>query len=771
MTYDARKKGFDREHIYIVEIDLDYCNNAFGVAPCTAVGVGDQKCYNTLESCQDVPNFVKTTKTYRFCTNVSPHPIGIDAIPCLQSVSMTPSKIDVKGGLGVRSSATIAFNDFPHSDIGIDKYVDERTYIASDKGSFWTKLRARNPNYQNRPIRVLSGYLENGKFDAANFVTRYYIIDRLDASNGRARITAKDPLKLATRKKAQVPAPSTGQLLAAITAGDGSATLTPVGVGNAEYPASGHCLIRNEVMAFTRSGDSLTLTRAQYNTVATAHSANDTVQLCYVQNAQVNVIVKDLLENYANIDPAFINGTAWQAEIDTYLNGLLDGIIVKPFDVFKVLQELSEAMPHYLWWDERNQTIQLTALKAPPADADVLDQDGNLIADSVSITDQPDDRVSTVFVNFGQFDPTKKLDEFGNYQQSYARIDSESIVKYGSSQIKVINSRWISNINKAAALRCAALIGRRLSDIPRDIQFTMDAKDSNNWVGQIRKVLHHDMTDFSGDPLATMFQLISVREDNNSMFQYTGREFLYGEALPEDEGGGEIGVDLVVIGSDQFNINLRTLYDTLFPAPDDETKAKFIIENGVVVGSTTNGTAAMDTGSWPTGAEVTIQNSGHIVGKGGNGALTFAAEPSVNGGDAITLSNDVIITNLGVIGGGGGGGASAENFDGESGESGQAAGGGGAGQDFGIQGLGTGGDGTVTPPQNGSLETGGAGGSAGGLGQAVGGNGGNLGNSGGGAIFGSEIHPAGAAGKAIALNGNSVTYTDGDAGDIRGAVS
>lgn len=655
MSYATEKLVFGKEHIYIVEIDLEYCSLVSGVGPCTATETGDDKCYNTRESSNDLPNFDAEVKTYRFCEKRSPHPIGLDAISSLRSVNISPSKIDLAGGLGVRASVSLSFVDHPHSDIQIDKYVDDRTYIASDRGTFWTKLRARNPNYQFRNCRVLSGYLVNGVFISSNFETRYYVIESMTASDGMASIIAKDPLKLASAKKAQAPAPSTGTLDASITSGAVSLTLDPAGVGNAEYPASGKVLIKSEVISFTRVADVLTLTRAQNNTIAAAHDANDTVQLCLEYVAQeLDFIVDDLLTNYANISPSFINSSAWNTEVSTYLSGLLTGIIVKPFDVFKLLKELAESMPHYLWWDEKNQTIELTALKAPPPSANVLDMDSNLIKKTFSTKDMPNLRESTIFVNFGQFDPTKRLDEIGNYQQTYARIDTDSIAKYGSSQIKVINSRWITNLNKAAALQLGALRGRRFSDIPREINFSLEAKDSDVWIGQSRAINHRDIVDFSGLPIDTIFQIMSAKESEN--FNYTALEFTYGESLPEDEGGGDPDVDLIIISADDKDINLRTIYNGLFPAPGATTQAKFVIEGGVKVGSTSNGTFSINTGSWPANAEITLQTNVNALaaGKGGDGEdFSNSAE---DGGPCLILNHDLILINNGIIGGGGGGG-------------------------------------------------------------------------------------------------------------------
>lgn len=781
MSYEVEKLKFGREHINIVEIDLDYCSLSFGTAPCTASGPPGTECHNTFKTCQDLPNFTKTEKTYRFCEQRSPHPFGLDAIPSIQRVSTAPSEIDVGGGLGIRASVSVSLTDHPSDDNGIDPYADTRSLNLDqgepgnplERGTYWTKLRARNPNYQNRPMRVISGYLVDGTYVAENFKTRHYVIEKLDVTGGSVSIVGKDPLKLTNSKKSQVPAPSNGRLLANITNVATTATLTPTGIGNAEYPASGYVSIKKEIMSFTRAGDVLTLTRAQFNTVATAHNANDTVQLCYYKNDQVNEIVYDLLVNYANISSTYIYTTAWQGEVDTWLTGLLEGIIPTPTDVNKVLIELAEAMPHYLWWDEYQQLIQLTALKPPPEGADVLDMDENLVADSVRVADEKDKRISTVFVRFGIVNPMEKLDEPGNYAQTYARVDTDSISLYGSNEIKTINSRWISATNKAAALQLAAKIGRRFADIPRTIDFSLDPKDSDVWIGQSRAINHRDIVDFTGKPVDTVFQIISASE--GELFKYRAIEYVYGAELPEDEGGGDPTVDLVIFGSSLRNINLRTVYDSLFPAPSGTTKAKFIIEPGVIIGSSSTTTDSMDTGSWPVGATVTIVNKGYIVGAGGNaGDVSVAGGNGVAGGDALNLNHNIILDNQGIIGGGGGGGGSS--IDANAPSTAIAGGGGGAGDISGLKGF-TGGDMLIDPiyieATNGTITDGGDRGSSadprysGVL--AYGGYGGDLGQAGTNATGGTVAGTGGAAGKAINLNGKTITYTM--AGDIRGAVS
>ena len=55
-------------------------------------------------------------------------------------------------------------------------------------------------------------------------------------------------------------------------------------------------------------------------------------------------------------------------------------------------------------------------------------------------------------------------------------------------------------------------------------------------------------------------------------------------------------------------------------SPDRAVNVLVIISTGIVVNSTSTGTAAMQTGSgWKTGSTLTIVNKGNIIGAGGAG--------------------------------------------------------------------------------------------------------------------------------------------------------
>lgn len=208
----------------------------------------------------------------------------------------------------------------------------------------------------------------------------------------------------------------------------------------------------------------------------------------------------------------------------------------------------------------------------------------------------------------------------------------------------------------------------------------------------------------------------------------------------------------------------------------------YIFENRATISGGGAG-FALRTGTFPAGSTLRIVNIGTIQGSGGSGsAVNTAGNP---GGTALYVDYNCTIENAGgyILGSGGGGGAayfrsgSAVLY---------ATGGGGSGSPGGAVGGATSG-GTLanTQPTAGSPTAGGAGGRAhSGLGQIAftvwGGAGGDLGAAGAAGTYSYygvsnpsvAVYAGGAAGPAIAVNGNSVAITSGNnTTQIKGAVA
>jgi hypothetical protein len=233
-------------------------------------------------------------------------------------------------------------------------------------------------------------------------------------------------------------------------------------------------------------------------------------------------------------------------------------------------------------------------------------------------------------------------------------------------------------------------------------------------------------------------------------------------------GGGST----LEISSNMANYNIATMLGS----PTSPVNVTLTIPSGVTVSSNSAATAALDTGPLPSGSTVTIVNNGTIVGGGGNGGdgggpcLVTAPTSGANGGNAINTTVTISIENTNgyIYGGGGGGGGGATTCASFSSGGGGGGGGGGSG---GTSSFGTAGSGTTT--------AGGAGvvGNTDSYGYPLtGGNGGWPGESGNVGLTGfGNGHPAGAGGapgKAINLNGQTITWLGGnDATRVKGAVN
>jgi hypothetical protein len=246
-----------RQAVTYVELDISVCSLTYGVAPCTAsVGVtGADKCLNSKKTCQDTANFTDSTVTLRFAMPADFLPTEIDCIPCIAAVpEHSPGRVSLGEDLGERASLKVMLRDQPHSDAGsgFDKYFATRAYNPYAQGTLFGKFRARQPFLRGRALRWYQGFVGDA---LADMEIRYFVVDSFDgpSQDGIYTIVAKDVLKLLDGDRAQAPALSSGFLSADITDVDTSLTLLPanIGVGIAEYPASGYvCIGGNEICSF-----------------------------------------------------------------------------------------------------------------------------------------------------------------------------------------------------------------------------------------------------------------------------------------------------------------------------------------------------------------------------------------------------------------------------------------------------------------------------------------------------------------------------------------
>lgn len=547
-----------REPLQIVEIVQPYCINRYGIAPCTALlGVtGSEKCFNTRISCQDTANYNQSGDiVWRFIkpqANRTPdiyEESGDDfktmPIPSLMSTSTSPTRINVGGGsenespFGRRASATITFQDHPWDDSVGDFYVDERSYVATDRGTFWGKWIARNPFHNGYTVNVYDGYVGQ---DLSAMNKRTYLLDKIEGpdSSGRVRITAKDPLRLADDKRALAPSPTDATLRDAI---DSTQTSGIIFVGleadvSEQIGNTGttrYVRVDDEIIEYTGYTTGATnehtltgVTRAALGTEAGEHGSGEAMQrVIRYDDYDTWLVAEDMLNSYTNVDPAFIPSADWALEGQTWLTPFsVTGTISEPTPVNELLGELTEQCLFYMWWDERAQEIKIKAIRPEVSAPTELNDDLNIIADSPSMKYDPEQRISRVIVYYNKRNPTESEDDIGNYANVNIRIegDAESDDQYGESRTRRIFSRWLTS-NAQASTVAFRLLAKYVNN-PRYLTLRLDAKDRSLWTADVAEITTRTNQDLTGASKAERWQVISAEEiQPGEMVQYDLQTF------------------------------------------------------------------------------------------------------------------------------------------------------------------------------------------------------------------------------------------------------
>lgn len=503
---------FNRKLVRVVEFDVDFCENIYGEAPCTAsmsLPGQPRKCFNTFPTCQDKPNFNPGTLTLRFCeprVDLPPKPL---AFPVLESVSPVTATVNIAGtnerfnGLGRRGTITATLSDFPYNDKVTDKYsaerlsgdaqLDESGYNPQDRGSFFGKLKGRWPTYGDRPFRYIEGYID----EAGAFVvetTRHYVISEFKGPdrNGKVQIEGKDILSLADDKKALCPKPSRGQCRFEIfdrldNNGDPNPQynpvieLTPEGIGES-YPDDGFATLGREVVTFTRVGDLVTLTdRGLLNTEERSHREGTTLQLAFrVVNTRIDDLVETLLKDFSTVPEAFIPKAKWEADVTRWASTLvLDTVITKPEGVQGLIAELA-VLGVSVWWDDVLQEVGLK-INSPVLDEEIVDFNDDTHILDIQQEDHDEDRLTQVHFYSVQTDPTGSATDKNNFDRVIVTIDAEAEQdnSHRNPRIREVFCRWVNNGADSVLLVNALRLLARFNTAPVTYKVKIDNKDND----------------------------------------------------------------------------------------------------------------------------------------------------------------------------------------------------------------------------------------------------------------------------------------------------
>lgn len=436
--------------------------------------------------------------------------------PTLVRVSHRPTKVPFQEGFGSRAQISIELRDHSDNDVYTDPFYRTRSYRAVDQGTFWGKWIRRNKFYPGWKLNYYVGYQdENGAINLSNFQKHVFFLDSiLGVGEPTVTLSGKDVFKVASDERATVPKRTTGKLLADISDSDTTLLLSPSGVGS-QYALEGKIALNDEIIAYSRTGDAMSLTRAQNGTDAAAHTAGDSIQDCYVvDGAPPAYVLWDMLTNYtnSNIQSNWITYADWVDEIETYIGDIrFSHVQTEPLKIVQAIKEITQVLFARMFWDSVNQKIVLEVDK-PVVSADFSFSDYNYILErSVAVTDSPEDWVTQAFVYYGLRTPTSRTDEDKSFQVVEGIIvdSAQAGDELGDVRVREIRSRWVDKDQSTYMSQLVNRIVNRYNDLLRRVRFSVDISQAPR-LNQSIQVTTRGIQDVDGSGPATVVRAETI---------------------------------------------------------------------------------------------------------------------------------------------------------------------------------------------------------------------------------------------------------------------
>lgn len=573
------------------------------------LGEADGSCYGTPFTCNSPDSFEANTKLlFRFPST----PLDLDQtfFNGYKSWSHKAGTVDPGQSMGKRAGATLTILDSVDNDVYVP-YPDRRT----DRGTLFTKLIARHPNFEGRPIKIHTGF-DPLDLNFDNFLTREYIIDKAQLKNGVFTISALDPLILSDDAKSKAPAASKGTNTIAII--DASTTITYTGAPAFDYGAAtskAFVRIDSEVIECTVLSDFvLTIdNRAIGGTEQADHDVNATIQECLVFTS-VNVveIIETLLTDFTGIPSRFLDDyTDVKAATSTIT---LTRNINKPTSVKKLIDELIINGDLTVVYDEITSLIKIKLV----ADANVepinINEDDHIGQDSIEFTRDTKNQFTRYSVAWGPNDITEDTGE-ENFSIIFQSINlgNEQPEFIGEiNEKKLFFNPWLTTSNDDVIIgtSIAQRVIDRVEDVPIIAEFDLDIESvfstqgGNLELGSIINLSSGRSVNVDGTNRAANHQVLSIKDKGG--MRYRIKTKLFQDPL---EG---VNVDFT-ISDDKEDYDMSTEFA---PAAGNFV---VLIDTGVTIGSTSTSNPGLTTGAQAAGVTFEFIIKGSILGAGGAG--------------------------------------------------------------------------------------------------------------------------------------------------------
>lgn len=500
-----------RTPVALVIITADYCENVFGVAPCTATG---EECFNTFPSCKDKTNYVKGTKDYRFVSPVAPIPLEL-VRPYVSSIKLLPTEISTT--LTVSGRVSIEMADEADTDVGVDPYVTNRSAFPAIPGTFWRKWIARNRNFRARTVRIYEGWLGDREDE---FVEKWIgSIENITVSGNSVKIEAADIL--AGLSAIEIPAKVDVKLLDAITGTQTAITASNLGEGLEDAP--NYIKIGEEVIGYSEidfsTGVLSGLTRGAFGTIAAEAAAKTKVgKVRYYPPANPFDTLKEMLVADAGISSANVDSTGIDLARD-HPGGDLTvwAIIDEPTKLNQLYFELIDLLDCKSWV---NEDLKITVRRNLPHDPTrtitEFSDDANIIHQSAKVDGNEKSRLTRFYLYWDR-PGIGKNDDPALYGRMDLAVDAtaESSNEYGDVIEKKLYCRWLHSdgfVEEVITQYARNLAMRQVwrnRDASPIVTLGAEMKDASIRTGDYIALSTDEIVDIYGNPMAgASFQVI-----------------------------------------------------------------------------------------------------------------------------------------------------------------------------------------------------------------------------------------------------------------------
>lgn len=535
--YTDQLSALSRTPVTLVAIHLDACIRSFGAGPCLGSGA---PCYNTWGTCKYPSAFSSAPQTYKFHSAEAPPPLPGQVVrPYLETEQSLAQEIVLNEGLIINDRVALTLYDAPDDDTLTDPYRVSPTLRSAvggtensvAQGTFWRKLRARNPHYKNRRIEIKRGFVAPG-FGEADYKTVFVgVIENIDLdAKGKAKVSATGLLKLTDT---DLPQKTDGRLSDILTDSATTFDLAPwSGVDTftlaSKYAATGYIMVEAEIMSYASlSLDTATgittfsgLARGLYIddgwSPGAVHAADKSVQQVDVSTGNPIDIMHSLL-NRSGITNADIDIAGFALVRDQWFTGVtFRGILWEPTKIKTLLKELREQTGCYLYQGEDNLIhIGIISPITPGKTYTQITDEANIIYESRSFGDHEEKLITRAAIYY-DINPQTKGNDTLDYRLATVVIDANAESAKEYNEVKPhspILSRWMRSYLGANdySRTIAARLVRRLRDGQRTIAMRLERKDEAVRVGDVVEITTSAISGVDGAP-STMRALVIKKE-------------------------------------------------------------------------------------------------------------------------------------------------------------------------------------------------------------------------------------------------------------------